>query len=121
MIAPTATCAVAISAALLLQTVHAPRVNWSKNITTHQIDNPERTGTREAFWTCRIRVANVITPTPINTARKRCAIRGRKIEDRQILVLMAHGRAKRQLHINQRRCHDGELFDTAKALMNLTV
>ena len=33
------------------------------------------------------------------------AIRGRKIEDRQIFVLMAHGRAKRQLQVDRDRDH----------------
>src|ERR1700704_6186046 len=39
MIAPTATCAVAMSAALLLQIVQAPSVSWPRRNTTHQIDN----------------------------------------------------------------------------------
>ena len=37
--------------------------------------------------------------------RNPCAIRGRKIEDRQIFVLMAHGRAKRELGVDRDRDH----------------
>src|SRR6266852_3911258 len=39
MIAPTATCAVAISAALLLQIVQAPSVIWQATNATQKIDN----------------------------------------------------------------------------------
>src|SRR5437762_4917086 len=38
MIAPTATCAVAMSAALLLQITQAPRVSWIRRRMSHHID-----------------------------------------------------------------------------------
>ena len=71
MIAPTATCVVATSAALLLQIVHAPSVNWRRNKTNQEIDN-----LRSAFtWLAspRTRTQKASTEMPINTARNRCA------------------------------------------------
>src|SRR5256885_16402575 len=69
MIAPTATCAVAISAALLLQIVHAPRVNCKENKTIHRSDN--RRSAVSWLASLATRTQKTITAIPIKTARNR--------------------------------------------------
>src|SRR5213080_5598313 len=72
MIAPTATCAVAISAALLLQMVQAPSAIWQTTRATHVIDNRLSAATPCASLHTRRQNANTVTV--IINARNRCAI-----------------------------------------------
>src|SRR6266404_931559 len=72
MPAPTATCVVAISAALLLQIVHAPSVSWQASKASHKIDNRLSVGTWRA--SLQVRRQNAITAIAIINARNRCAI-----------------------------------------------
>src|SRR6266508_4156417 len=72
MTAPTATCAVATSAALLLQIVQAPSAIWQTTSATQKIDNPDRAGTRRA--SLQTRKQNAMIAIAISTARRRCAI-----------------------------------------------
>src|SRR5882757_6874044 len=102
-VAPTATCAVATSAALLLQIVQAPRVSCSKTPISQAVESP-RNG--EIFSRCA-ETKNQITPIATSTAPKRCAICNQicVAETSDIAMVMAHGRAKRELQIDEyRRC-----------------
>src|SRR5947199_2228111 len=72
MIAPTATCAVATSAALLLQMVQAPSAIWQTTRATHNIDN--RLSAATPCASLQTRRQNATTVTVIIDARNRCAI-----------------------------------------------
>src|SRR5439155_2316151 len=72
IIAPNATCAVATSAALLLQMVQAPSVIWQATSATQKIDNRLRTAMLCASLLTRIQKAT--TAIAIMAARNRCAI-----------------------------------------------
>src|SRR5438876_1309803 len=72
MIAPTATCAVATSAALLLQIVHAPSVIWQATNATQKTDNRLSAATPCASLPTRRQ--NATTAIAIRNARNRCAI-----------------------------------------------
>ena len=71
MIAPTATCVVAMSAALLLQIVHAPNVIWQSRRNSHTLDN-----LRSAMLFARVRakIQNATIAIAIMAASARCAI-----------------------------------------------
>src|SRR6476660_4649473 len=69
-VAPTATCAGATSAALLLQIVQAPRLSCSKTPMSQAVESP-RNG--EIFSRCA-ETKNQITLMATRAAPKRCAI-----------------------------------------------
>src|SRR5206468_8844263 len=72
MVAPTATCAVATSAALLLQIVQAPSAIWQTTRATQKIDTLVRAGTTRA--SLQTRKQNAMIAIAISSARRRCAI-----------------------------------------------
>src|SRR5207247_8009038 len=72
MVAPTATCAVATSAALLLQIVQDPSAIWQTTRATHVIDNRLSAATPGA--SLQIRRQNATTMMAMINARNRCAI-----------------------------------------------
>src|SRR5438874_10856638 len=72
MTAPRATCAVATSAALLLQIVHAPSSIWQITSASQRIESLLSTAKRGESR--RARRANANTATAMMTARNRCAI-----------------------------------------------
>src|SRR5205809_4807703 len=72
MVAPTATCAVATSAALLLQMVQDPSAIWQTTRATHVIDNRLSAATPGA--SLHTRRQNATTVTVIIDARNRYAI-----------------------------------------------
>src|SRR5205085_12270696 len=72
MIAPTATCAVAISAALLLQITQAPSTIWQKTKVTQSSDR--RLRTLKLCASLETRRQNAIIAAAIISAKKRCAI-----------------------------------------------
>ena len=135
MIAPTATCAVAMSAALLLQIVHAPSVIWQTTRNSHEIDNLRNVtlgaGSREnpkcADRDCDQGASSAVrhlkpdlkrvTSDKPRASRQalifaiaealmsgiKFAVGSREVENRQVAMLMSHGRAQPKLKINQRR------------------
>ena len=48
------------------------------------------------------------------------AVRSWKIKNRQIFVLMSHGRAERELRVDRDRRHNGDRSDDSKPWRNLT-
>src|SRR6266496_2008499 len=72
MIAPTATCAVATSAALLLQIVQAPSAIWQVTSTTQNIASLLSAAGRGTSG--KTRTENAITAIAMMNARNRCAI-----------------------------------------------
>src|SRR5262249_52237167 len=70
--APSATCAVAISAALLLQITQAPSVIWPKTKTIQRSDN--RLSAPKPRASLQTRAQNAMIAIAMINARNRCAI-----------------------------------------------
>src|SRR5581483_9230749 len=109
MMAPTATCAVAMSAALLLQITQAPSVICTNTPINHKIDN-RRSGVSRARVAPEINLLERIRAS----VRDPRASRRRKIENGKITMLMTHGRAECELQVNRDRGRQRDVSDSRK-------